>query len=90
MNRSFQPGDQALTLRPFGNILPAGSVVTLIDRAEPGEEFTYAGTRYRVTRPVWGVRGQGGEPAIIAERFLMPLRGDEEPEQRRQASEVPA
>lgn len=90
----FNPGDIAITTRDalafaHGNpVIAAGSLVELRARGERGEEFTVGTVTYRLRNPMWIVE-RDGLRAIVAERHLIPLRGDFAPE-RKQASEVPA
>lgn len=81
MNHNFKPGDLALTLAEavvlLGDIsiVPAGSQVELVARGEAGEEFDIAGEAWRLRRPMWLVDREG-MLVLVAERNLMPLRGD--------------
>ena len=90
----FRPGDIAVTTRStlaFAGgtpVIEAGSQVELLARGERGEEFALHGVTYRLRNPMWVVE-RDGLRAIVAERHLIPLRGDFTPE-REKSSEVPA
>ncbi|CAE6949968.1 conserved protein of unknown function [Ectopseudomonas oleovorans] len=90
----FNPGDIAITTRhalafAHGNpVIEAGSQVKLLARGERGEEFAVGEVTYRLRNPMWVVE-RDGLRAIVAERHLIPLRGDFTPE-REKSSEVPA
>lgn len=92
MNHDFKPGDLALLITVVESV-PAGSVVEL-DRLIPkGECLEQAdGQPFHTACACWSF----SHPAIpegylgcVAEKFLMPLRGDFAPE-RQKAQEVTA
>ncbi|MFV3386632.1 hypothetical protein ACNFCJ_14570 [Pseudomonas sp. NY15364] len=90
----FNPGDIAIVTRRTPTLIgsdpfiDAGGQVELIARGDRGEEFTLYGVTYRLLAPMWAVE-RGDMRAIVAERYLIPLRGDFAPE-REKSSEVPA
>ncbi|HDY6190335.1 TPA: hypothetical protein RRA09_004438 [Pseudomonas aeruginosa] len=84
----FKAGDLALNLQDIPSCFSAGVVVELMSRLAPGDLFAEDGQTFQVIRPAWWVLHEG-DRLYIPERYLMPLRGDFQPEQQK-AKEVEA
>ncbi len=78
----FKAGDLALNLQDIPNCISAGVVVELMSRLAPGDLFVEDGQTFQVNRPAWWVLHEG-DHLYIPERYLMPLRGDFQPEQQK-------
>ncbi|MDF5919702.1 hypothetical protein P4133_09370 [Pseudomonas aeruginosa] len=78
----FKAGDLALNLQDIPNCISAGVVVELMSRLAPGDLFAEDGQTFQVIRPAWWVLHEG-DRLYIPERYLMPLRGDFQPEQQK-------
>lgn len=85
----FKSGDLAITLVST-KLVPAGSVVTLLEPMEIGDEVLIDGELRRLTARAWVCRHSDFDKDLgFSERRLMPLRGDFAPESQK-VQEVPA
>lgn len=83
----FNPGDLALNLQNIPECISAGAEVELIARLAPGDQFVDDGQKYVVNRAAWWVMHEGAK-LYIPERYLMPLKGDFQPEQQKAKEEI--
>ena len=89
MNNQFRVGDLALTTKDFDGLLLGYQQVELLERIPAGSLFEYDRTTYEAGCNAWWVTDDGVTPLYVPERYLMPLRGDFQPE-RQQSREVKA
>lgn len=98
MNRNFKPGDLALIVSAQVRVEFIGCVVELQQRVSPGEIYVSPSSKASVLNASashsWVCTGEcfnfpeegefgGAGWAQVAERHLMPLRGDFTPEQQK-------
>lgn len=77
---NFKPGDLALTLINLGRLVPAGSVVELIRPFAKGDvlmDLKFHADAWECSKP------DLGKGLFYAEKHLMPLRGELQPEQQK-------
>ncbi|WP_329514794.1 hypothetical protein [Pseudomonas moraviensis] len=84
MTNNFKQGDLALTLISLP-AAPAGSVVQLNERVMANQIFEIKGVGTFLSKDTGWLCSHGGQPHILAyaDKSLMPLRGDFEPEQQK-------
>lgn len=80
----FNVGDLALSIYPIPSI-PAGTVVELLHKLSPGEDFIGPGGVSCTALAHGWICARPGETKTVAyaETSLMPLRGDFAPEQQK-------
>lgn len=83
----FKAGDIAINLQNIPECISAGLEVELISRLAPGDQFEDGGQHYVVKSAAWWVLHEG-DRLYIPERYLMPLKGDFQPEQQKAKEEI--
>lgn len=88
MGNQFKVGDLAVTLTDCEEYT-AGSVVELVSHAPEDHLFVRKRGSFFAAEDGWIVRFGDGVEGFFVSRFLMPLRGDFEPEQQNQREVEP-